>query len=140
LKILKIMELSTKKINYSWLFLISLFLLIWPMFIGPFIAIKNPSFFGGSGITEFTLSLALYVARNLAVGIAFLIAIYLRNAPILFILILIRFITDLIDAPMFYIFKDSDLVGLILIFMVCCYLPAIFGLRYLWKEMNVRNS
>ncbi|MBD62932.1 MAG: hypothetical protein CMD68_02500 [Gammaproteobacteria bacterium] len=102
------------------------------MFIGPYIALNNPSFFLGS---EVTLSSGLYVARNLAVGLAFLIAIYLRNASMLFILIIIRLITDLIDAPVFLTFKNPDLIGLIFIFTLFCYIPAIFGLRYLWKQL-----
>ena len=113
----------------------ALFMLIWPMFIGPYVALNNPSFFGGSEAAELTLSSGLYVARNLAVGLAFLIAIYLRNMPMLFILIIIRLVTDLIDAPVFLAFKDPNLIGLILIFTLCCYLPAIIGLRHLWKQL-----
>ena len=51
--------------------------------------------------SEMTLSSSLYVARNLAIGLAFLIAIFMRNASMLFILIIVRLITDLIDAPVF---------------------------------------
>ena len=90
------MELSNRKIEFSGLFSFCLFLLIWPMFVGPYIALTNPSFFGGPEVTNLTLSSALYVARNLAVGFAFLLAIYLKNASMLFILIVVRLITDLI--------------------------------------------
>ena len=126
------MGLSNKKIIYTWWFAIILFMLIWPMFIGPLVALSNPEFFIGS---EVTLSSGLYVARNLAVGLAFIFAIFIRNASMLFILIIIRLITDLIDAPIFFTFKNPDLIGLIFIFTLCCYLPAIFGLRYLWKQL-----
>ena len=91
------MEFLNKKITFTWWFVLILFMLIWPMFIGPYIALTNPSFFGGPEVTQLTLSSGLYIARNLAVGLAFLFAIFLRNAPMLFILIIIRFITDLID-------------------------------------------
>ena len=126
------MGFLNQKITFTWWFVIILFMLIWPMFVGPYIALNNPTFFVGS---EVTLSSSLYIARNLAVGLAFLVAIFLRNASMLFILIIIRFITDLIDAPVFFAFKDPNFIGLIVIFMVCCYLPAIFGLRYLWKQL-----
>ena len=106
-------------------------MLIWPMFVGPYIALNNPTFFVGS---EVTLSSSLYIARNLAVGLAFLVAIFMRNASMLFILILVRLITDLIDAPVFFALKDPNLIGLIIIFTIFCYLPAIVGLRYLWKQ------
>ena len=101
------------------------------MFVGPYIVIKNPAFFLES---ELTLSSSLYVARNLAIGLAFFIAIFMRNASMLFILIIVRLITDLIDAPVFFALKDPNLIGLIIIFTIFCYLPAVFGLRYLWKQ------
>lgn len=125
------MGFSNQKITFTWWFLLILFMLIWPMFVGPYIALNNPSFFAGS---EITLSSSLYIARNLAVGLAFLVAIFMRNASMLFILILVRLITDLIDAPVFFSFKDPNLIGLIFIFSLCCYLPAILGLHYLWKQ------
>jgi hypothetical protein len=134
------MEFLNKKITFTWWFVLILFMLIWPMFIGPYIALTNPSFFGGPEVTQLTLSSGLYIARNLAVGLAFLFAIFLRNAPMLFILIIIRFITDLIDAPVFFAFKNPDLIGLIFIFTLCCYLPAILGLRYLCQHNSILES
>ena len=77
------------------------------MFYGPLIALVNPSkFFGGTGETELNLGITLFIARNLAIGLAFLFAIYIKNGPMLFILILVRLITDLIDAPAFQIFRE----------------------------------
>ena len=125
------MGFSDKKITFTWWFAIIIFMMIWPMFVGPYIALSNPSFFLE---TESSLNSGLYIARNLAVGIAFLVAIYLKNASMLFILIIVRLITDLIDAPLFFNFKNPDLIGLIFIFTMLCYLPAILGLRYLWKR------
>ena len=106
------------------------------MFYGPLIAFVNPSFFGGIGLTELNLGITLFIARNLAIGLAFLFAIYIKNGPMLFVLILVRLITDLIDAPAFQIFREPPLVAQMIIFMLLCYLPAFFGLRFLWKEMR----
>ncbi len=130
------MNLSNKKISYSWLLFFVLFLLISPMFFGPLIALLNPEFFEGLGDTELNLGSTLFIARNLAVGLAFLFAIYVRSAPMLFILILVRLITDFIDFPVFQIFREPPLIGQIIIFTLLCYLPAFFGLRILWKEMK----
>ena len=106
------------------------------MFYGPLIAFVNPSFFGGIGLTELNLGITLFIARNLAIGLAFLFAIYIKNGPMLFILILVRLITDLIDAPAFQVFREPPLLVQIIIFTLLCYLPALFGLRFLWKEMR----
>ena len=125
-----------KKITFSWLLSFILFLLISPMFFGPLIALLNPEFFEGVGDKELSLGSTLFVARNLAIGLAFLFAIYLRNASMLFILILVRLIIDLIDFPAFQMFRESPIIGQIIIFSLMCYLPAYFGLRILWKEMK----
>ena len=124
------------KISYSWSLSLILFLLISPMFFGPLIAIFNPEFFEGLGDTELSLGSTLFVARNLAIGLAFLFAIYVRSASMLFVLILVRLIIDLIDFLAFQIFRESPLIGQVIIFTLMCYLPAFFGLRILWKEMR----
>ena len=130
------MSISTDKLEYPWSLCLILFLLISPMFFGPLIALFNPEFFEGLGDNELSLGSTLFVARNLAIGLAFLVAIYMRSAPMLFILILVRLIIDLIDFPVFQIFRESPLIGQIIIFSLICYLPAFFGLRILWKEMK----
>ena len=130
------MSLFDQKINFSWQLSLILFLLISPMFFGPLIALLNPEFFEGLGDNDLSLGSTLFVARNLAIGVAFLFAIYLRNASMLFILILVRLIIDLIDFPAFQIFRESPIIGQIIIFSLMCYLPAYFGLRILWKEMK----
>ena len=127
---------SLTKISYSWSLSLILFLLISPMFFGPIIAIFNPEFFEGLGDIELSLGSTLFVARNLAIGLAFLFAIYMRSASMLFVLILVRLIIDLIDFPAFQIFRESPLIGQVIIFSLMCYLPAFFGLRILWKEMK----
>ena len=124
------------KISYSWSLSLVLFLLISPMFFGPLIALFNPEFFEGLGDTELSLGSTLFVARNLAIGLAFLFAIYMRSASMLFILILVRLIIDLIDFPAFQLLRESPLIGQVIIFTLMCYLPAFFGLRILWKEMR----
>ena len=126
------------KISYSWSLSLILFLLISPMFFGPLIALFNPEFFEGLGDTELSLGTTLFVVRNLAIGLAFLFAIYMRSASMLFVLILVRLIIDLIDFLAFQIFRESPLIGQVIIFTLMCYLPAFFGLRILWKE--IRNT
>ena len=130
------MNLLDQKINFSWQLSLILFLLISPMFFGPLIALLNPEFFEGLGDNDLSLGSTLFVARNFAIGLAFLFAIYMRNASMLFILILVRLIIDLIDFPAFQIFRESPIIGQIIIFSLMCYLPAYFGLHILWKEMK----
>ena len=109
-----------------------------PMFIGPLVAIFNPSLMPGfSGSLEVTGPAVIYAIRNFAVGMGFLVAFALKDKHMLFILILIRLITDLLDFPTgLYFNAFSSTIRVTLIFTILYYIPAIYALRYLWKEMK----
>ncbi len=108
-----------------------------PMFLGPIFALNNPAFLGGAEATEVSFAAWLYTARNFAVGSAFVVAYLLRSAPMLFILILIRLLTDLADGPAFLMFGlASNEVRLIAIFVIGYYIPALIAMRFLWKQMT----
>ena len=108
-----------------------------PMFLGPLFALNNPAFLGGPEATAVGFATWLYTARNFAVGIASVVAYLLRNAPMLFILILIRLLTDLVDGPAFLLFgMASNEIRLMAIFVIGYYIPALIALRFLWKQMT----
>jgi len=108
-----------------------------PMFLGPLFALNNPAFLGGPEATAIGFATWLYTARNFAVGSAFVVAYLLRSAPMLFILILIRLLTDLVDGPAFLLFGlASNEIRLMAIFIIGYYIPAMIALRFLWKQMT----
>ncbi|MEC7096521.1 MAG: hypothetical protein VX388_07415 [Pseudomonadota bacterium] len=108
-----------------------------PMFLGPIFALNNPAFLGGPEATEVGFATWLYTARNFAVGIAFVVAYLLRSAPMLFILILIRLLTDLVDGPAVLLLgMASNEIRLIAIFVIGYYIPALIALRFFWKQMT----
>ena len=129
-------ELS-KKISIPWWLYVILFMEIWPMFVGPYLALTNPTFLGGPDASNLVVGSLIYLARNFAVGFAFLIAIYLKNPSMLFVLIFVRLFTDLIDGPAFLAFgMAANETRLIAIFVLGYYIPAVIAMRYLWKEMT----
>ena len=129
-------ELSKRMFIPWWLYVI-LFMEIWPMFVGPYLALTNPTFLGGPDASNLVVGSLIYLARNFAVGFAFLIAIYLKNASMLFVLIFIRLFTDLIDGPAFLAFGMAvNETRVIAIFVLGYYIPAVIAMRYLWKEMT----
>ena len=70
-------------------------------------------------------------------GIAFVVANLLRSAPMLFILIFIRLLTDLVDGPAVLLFgMASNEIRLIAIFVIGYYIPALIALRFFWKQMT----
>ena len=108
-----------------------------PMFLGPIGALNNPAFLGGPEATTVGFAAWLYAARNFAVGIAFVVAYLLRSAPMLFVLILIRLLTDLVDGPAFLMFgMASSEIRMMAIFIIGYYIPAMIALRFLWKQMK----
>ena len=84
------MNQLAQKCQIPWWLTLIIVIETLPMFLGPIAALNNPAFMGGPGATEIGFSAWIYTARNVAVGVAFIAAYLLRNAPMLFILILIR--------------------------------------------------
>ena len=109
-----------------------------PMLVFPILAMFVPSAVPGlSGGEKFAFAASIYSARNLAVGIALLIALWLRDKAMLFILILVRLITDLMDFPTLLFLGDVKNVYLVSsIFVFLYYIPALFALRYLWLRLS----
>jgi hypothetical protein len=109
-----------------------------PMFAGPLLALLRPGSFPGLDLlADPGFAAWLYAARNFAVGIALLVAFALKDRGMLFILILIRLVTDLVDLPNLLISGGvSNPLLVIAIFGLFYYLPAIYALRYLWKEIK----
>ena len=135
------MNQLSHKIQIPWWLYIILFMEIWPMFVGPYLALNNPAFLGGPEASTLIVGSLIYLARNFAVGFAFLIAIYLKNPSMLFILIFIRLFTDLIDGPAFLVFGMAvNEIRLISLFVLGYYIPAIFALFYLWKQIRKSND
>ncbi len=112
-----------------------------PMFIGPLLAIFKPSTMSGFGISGAGSFVWIYAARNFAVGIAFVLAFLIKDKSMLFILILIRLITDLHDLPVGLYFGGwSSPPRAIALFTLLYYLPATYALRYLWKQIKEERS
>jgi hypothetical protein len=125
------------KIALPWWLTLIVIVETLPMFLGPVVALSFPPMLGGSGAEEINQAAFIYAARNLAVGFAFIIAFVLKNGPMLFILIFIRLFTDLIDLPTFLYFGNvSNPLRLVSIFVFFYYIPAVFALWYLWKQLK----
>lgn len=125
------------KCQVPWWLTVIIVIETFPMFLGPLFALNNPPFLEGPEATEVGFATWLYTARNFAVGIAFVVAYLLRSAPMLFILILIRLLTDLVDGPAVLLFgMASNEIRLIAIFVMGYYIPALIALRFFWKQMT----
>ena len=124
-----------------WLVLVVIIELL-PMFVFPVLAMFVPSAVPGlSGGEKFAFAASIYSARNLAVGMALLVALWLKNEAMLFILILVRLLTDLMDLPtMLFLGEVSRVYMVTSIFIVLYYVPALCALRYLWMQLNLARD
>ncbi|MEO1730196.1 MAG: hypothetical protein AAFR64_05615 [Pseudomonadota bacterium] len=129
------------KTHLPWWLLIIIVLETLPMFLGPLVAVTRPGFMGSTNSDLIVFAAYIYSWRNIAVGVALILATVLRNAPMLFALILVRLITDIGDFPTTLAFEKSQnplLLGSIFVFLY--YIPAIIALRYLWKQMTGKDA
>lgn len=129
------------KTPLPWWLILILILEILPMFAGPYAAINLPRFLGGPEAETLNQATFIYSNRNIAVGVALIVAVLLRSVPMLFGLILVRLITDLGDLPTLLHFDLITNVPLVVgIFVFLYYIPAVIALVYLWKQMTERGA
>jgi hypothetical protein len=130
-----------KKALPTWLIVVVIIEIL-PMFVFPVLAMFVPSAAPGlSGGEKFAFAASIYSARNLAVGIALMLALWLRNEAMLFILILVRLLTDLMDYPTLMLLGDVTRVYFVTgIFFLLYYIPALFALRYLWQRLSLAGA
>ncbi|MDZ7826469.1 MAG: hypothetical protein U5R48_11165 [Gammaproteobacteria bacterium] len=125
------------KIALPWWLVLIVVIETVPMFLGPVAALTRPGFMGGPEAETINQAAYIYTARNVAVGVALLFALALRSGPMLFILILVRLITDIIDLPTILNFDvASNEPRVIAIFVFLYYIPAGYALWWLWREMR----
>ena len=124
-----------------WLIVIVIIEIL-PMFVFPVLVTLVPTASPGlSGGEQFAFAASIYSARNLAVGIALVIALWLRNEAMLFILILVRLLTDLMDLPTLLLLGDVSRVYIVVsIFVFLYYIPALIALRYLWQRLGTSRE
>lgn len=81
--------------------------------------------------------IGLFANRNLAVAVAFIVALILRNRSMLLILFIIRFATDLFDFIMSLVNGVEGIgaiFGTLLFFGLLLWVPELLSIRWLWRS------
>ncbi len=128
--------LERTKISIPWWLWIICIILMLPLFLGPLGAITNPKLMGGPDAETVTYAAYFYAARNFSAGLAFIMALWFRSAPMLFVLVFTRLVIDLIDLPIFLssgLSRNPPVAVAIFAFM---YLISIVAMIYLWRKMT----
>ncbi|MGC6499025.1 MAG: hypothetical protein ACON4C_02440 [Henriciella sp.] len=128
--------LANTKIPLPWWFWIICIILMLPLFLGPLGAVTNPKLMGGPEAETVTHAAYFYAARNFSALLVFIVALWFRSAPMLFILIIMRLMIDLMDLPIFLssgLSRNPPVAIAIFVFM---YLISIIASVYLWRKMS----
>ena len=128
--------LANTKIPLPWWLWATCIILMLPLFLGPLGAITNPELMGGPGAEEITYAAYFYAVRNFTAGLAFILALWFRSAPMLFLMIFTRLVIDLMDLPIFLGFGLSRNPPVGIAIFCFMYLISIVSLIYLWKKMT----
>ena len=128
--------LASTKISIPWWLWIICIILMLPLFLGPLGAITNPKLMGGPEAETITYAAYFYAARNFAAGLAFIVALWFRSAPMLFILVFTRLVIDLLDLPIFLTSGLSQNPPVAVTIFSFMYVISIVALVYLWRKMT----
>ncbi len=128
--------LASTKIPLPWWFWVICIVLMLPLFLGPLGAITNPKLMGGPEAETVTYAAYFYAVRNFSALLAFILALWFRSAPMLFVLVFTRLMIDLMDLPIFLSFGLSQNPPVGIAIFSFMYLISIVALVYLWRKMT----
>lgn len=128
--------LANTKIALPWWLWATCIILMLPLFLGPLGAITSPKLMGGPEAESITYAAYFYAVRNFSALLAFIVALWFRSAPMLFILVFTRLMIDLMDLPIFLSFGLSRNPPVGITIFVFMYLISIVALVYLWRKMT----
>lgn len=88
------------------------------------------------GVTELNYVTQLYITRNVTVALGIIVALLLGSHKALFLILVIRLLTDISDVVTVYamdveVIKES--VPMVVILLI---LPALVALGYLWNRIS----
>lgn len=132
--------LASTKIPLPWWLWGICIILMLPLVLGPLGAITNPKLMGGPEAETITYASYFYAARNFSAFLAFVVALWFRSAPMLFILIFTRLLIDVMDLPIFLSFGLSRNPPVGIAIFSFMYIIAIVAMVYLWKQMKAASD
>jgi hypothetical protein len=88
------------------------------------------------GVSELDYVTQLYVTRNITVVIGLAVALFLRSHKSLFVILVVRLLTDVSDVITVYAFNLEVVKSSVPMVVVILIIPALLALWYLWKRIN----
>ncbi len=88
------------------------------------------------GVSELDYVTQLYVTRNITVVIGLAVALFLRSHKSLFVILVVRLLTDVSDVITVYAFNLEVVKSSVPMVVIILIIPALLALWYLWKRIN----
>jgi len=117
-----------------WIWIIALLHVILVLFFSAGTFMDPASFIPGA--TELDYATQLYITRNVTVALAITVALLFKSYKALFILLLIRVVTDISDVITVYVFNVEVIKESVPMVVVLLIIPALVALGYLWKRIK----
>ena len=132
--------LANTKIALPWWFWTICIILMLPLLLGPLGAITNPKLMGGPEAESITYAAYFYAVRNFSAFLAFIVALWFKSAPMLFIMVFTRLVIDLMDLPIFLSFGLSRNPPVGIAIFAFMYVISTIALIYLWRQMTRKED
>lgn len=129
---------QTEKFLPVWLWIIVFVEIVLVLFFSVG-TLMNPGDFI-PGVSELNYVTQLYVTRNITVVLGLIIALLLRSHKALFVVLIVRMLTDLSDVITVYVLNVEAIKSSVPMVVIILIIPALISLVYLWKRINQNST
>ncbi len=90
----------------------------------------------GTNVTELGYVTQLYITRNVTAVLGLIVALLFRSHKALFVLLVVRIVTDISDVITIYAFDAEAIKASVPMVVGLLIIIPLFSLRYLWKRIK----
>ena len=87
-------------------------------------------------VTELNYVTQLYITRNITVALGVIIALLLKSHKALFVMLIVRVLTDISDVITVYALNVEVIKSSVPMVLVLLIIPALLAVMYLWKVVK----
>ena len=125
---------QTSKFLPIWVWLIVLVQIVLVFFFSAGTALNPADFI--PDVSELNYVTQLYITRNVTVAVGMIVALLLRSHKGLFIVLIVRLLTDISDVITVYTLNVEAIKSSVPMVVILLVIPALLAIGYLWKKIN----
>jgi len=128
---------NKKKFLPTWVWVIALIEIVLVLFFSVGTAMNPGDFI--PGVTELDYVTQLYITRNVTAVLGLIIALLLRSRKALFVMLIVRMVTDFSDVITVYAFNAEIIKSSVPMVVGILIIIPLFAIIYLWKQIQKEN-